>query len=207
MWSTIMNVTIRKLSGLWQLIVGSCQVRTPFLETQDRALAVTYARRVYPGAKILERDWYSRTKGAYDMSDHDEWISYSHWGMFTLEREFSRQSNWSSFALRLQLPANTHDMPEVRPVRPKKRSALIKPSLLLEAGSHTAMGIAVGLAFAFLATHISALGIATLINYSPTPDVVMIMFVGTCAITFGIGATLTGLAITLTEDDDTRGRE
>src|SRR6266851_3885575 len=111
------------------------------------------------------------------------------------------------FALRLQLSANTHDMPEVRPVRPKKRSALIKPSLLLEATSHTAMGIAVGLAFAFLATHITALGIATLINYSPTPDVVMIMFVGTCAITFGIGATLTGLAITLTEDTDTTGRE
>src|SRR6266478_3870362 len=116
------------------------------------------------------------------------------------------------FALRLQLSANTHDMPEVRPVRPKKRSAkkrsaLIEPSLLLEAASHTAMGIAVGLAFAFLATHITALGIATLINYSPTPDVVMIMFVGTCAITFGIGATLTGLAITLTEDPDTTGRE
>jgi hypothetical protein len=84
---------------------------------------------------------------------------------------------------------------------------LIKPSLLLEATSHTAMGIAVGLAFAFLATHITALGIATLINYSPTPDVVMIMFVGTCAITFGIGATLTGLAITLTENPDTTGRE
>jgi hypothetical protein len=33
-------------------------------------------------------------------------------------------------------------MPEVRPVRPKKRSALIKPSLLLEA-SHTAMGVAI----------------------------------------------------------------
>src|ERR1700680_1187693 len=105
------------------------------------------------------------------------------------------------------LSATTHDMPEVRPVRPKKRSALIKPSLLLEATSHTAMGIALGLAFAFLATHITALGIATLINYSPTPDVVMIMFVGTCAITFGIGATLTGLAITLTEDPDTTGRE
>jgi hypothetical protein len=51
----------------------------------------------------------------------------------------------------------------------------------------------------FLATHITALGIVTLINYSPTPDVVMRMFVGTCAITFGIGATLTGLAITLTK--------
>jgi hypothetical protein len=112
------------------------------------------------------------------------------------------------FALRLQLSATTHDMPEVRPVRPKKRSALIKPSLLLlEVTSHAAMGVAVGLAFAFLATHITALGIATLINYSPTPDVVMIMFVGTCAITFGIGATLTGLAITLTEDTDATGRE
>jgi hypothetical protein len=92
-------------------------------------------------------------------------------------------------------------------MRPKKRSGLIKRSLLLEATSHTAMGIAVGLAFAFLATHITALGIATLINYSPTPDAVMIMFVGTCAITFGVGATLTGLAITLTDDPDTTGRE
>ena len=111
------------------------------------------------------------------------------------------------FALRLQLLAITHDMPEAKPVRPKKRSALIKPSLLLEAASHTAMGIAVGLAFAFFATHITALGIATSINYSPTPDVVMTMFVGTCAITFGIGATLTGLAVTLTEDTDTTRRE
>ena len=108
------------------------------------------------------------------------------------------------FALRLQLSAATHEMPEIRPVRPKKRSALIKPSLLLEAASHTAIGIAVGLAFAFLATHITALGIATLINHSPTPDVIMIMFVGTCAIGFGIGATLTGLAITLTETPDSK---
>jgi hypothetical protein len=84
---------------------------------------------------------------------------------------------------------------------------LIKPSLLLETISHTAVGIAVGLSFAFLATHITALGIATLIDDSPTPDVVMTMFVGTCAITFGIGATLTGLAITLTEDRNTTRRE
>jgi len=33
------------------------------------------------------------TRGADDMSDHDEWITYSHWGMFTLERKSSRQSN------------------------------------------------------------------------------------------------------------------
>ncbi|WLA53475.1 hypothetical protein [Bradyrhizobium diazoefficiens] len=51
-----MNVIIRKLNGLWHLVVGSCQIRTPFLETQDRQLVVQYARRVYPGARIFEPD-------------------------------------------------------------------------------------------------------------------------------------------------------
>jgi len=54
--STHVDVIIQRLNGLWHLIVGSCQIRTPFLETQDRALVVAYARRVYPGAKIIERD-------------------------------------------------------------------------------------------------------------------------------------------------------
>lgn len=51
-----MKIVIQRLNGLWHLIVGSCRIRTPFLETQDRALVVTYARRVYPGAKIFQRD-------------------------------------------------------------------------------------------------------------------------------------------------------
>jgi hypothetical protein len=51
-----MNVIIQRLNGLWYLIIGSCQIRTPFLVTQNRALVVAYARRVYPGAKIFECD-------------------------------------------------------------------------------------------------------------------------------------------------------
>ena len=51
-----MNVVIQKLNGMWHLIVGSCQIRSPFLETQDRWLVVAYARLIYPGAKIIERD-------------------------------------------------------------------------------------------------------------------------------------------------------
>jgi hypothetical protein len=51
-----MNAAIRKLNGLWHLIVASCQVRTPFLETPDQVLVVAFARRVNPGGKILERD-------------------------------------------------------------------------------------------------------------------------------------------------------
>ena len=49
-----MNVVIQKLNGLWHLIVGSCRFRTPF--PQDREWVVAYARRIYPGAKIFERD-------------------------------------------------------------------------------------------------------------------------------------------------------
>jgi hypothetical protein len=52
---TQMNVIIQKLDGLRHLIVGSCQIRTPFLEIQDREWVVAYARRIYPGAKIFER--------------------------------------------------------------------------------------------------------------------------------------------------------
>jgi hypothetical protein len=87
-------------------------------------------------------------------------------------------------------------------VSTKKHSVLIKPSLLLEVATHTVIGVAVGLAFAFLATHITVFGVATLISYSHAPDAVMLVFVGTCTMGFGIGATLTGLAITLTEKSD-----
>jgi len=51
-----MNVIIQKLNGLWHLIVGSCQIQTPVLETQDREWVVAHARRIYPGARIIARD-------------------------------------------------------------------------------------------------------------------------------------------------------
>jgi flagellar motor component MotA len=92
-------------------------------------------------------------------------------------------------------------------MRQKKWPALIKPSLLLEVAGHGAMGVAVGLAFAFVVTHIAASEIATFINRSPAPAAALLSFVGTCATTFGIGATLTGLVMTLTEDHDTSGRK
>jgi len=30
------------------------------------------------------------TQGADDMTDHDEWISYSHWGMFLTGTKYSK---------------------------------------------------------------------------------------------------------------------
>ncbi len=86
-------------------------------------------------------------------------------------------------------------------MRSKKRPALIDPSLLLELGGHAMMGVAVGLTFAFLVLHIPSLGIATLIGYSLDPAGTLLMFEGVCAIGFGLGATLTGLVVILTEDE------
>jgi flagellar motor component MotA len=96
---------------------------------------------------------------------------------------------------------------EVSKMRPKKRSALIRRSFLMELASHAAMGVAVGLAFAFLVTRIGALEIATFISYNSNPAATLQGFVGACAATFGIGATLTGLVITLTEDHDRADRK
>ena len=48
-----MNVVIQKLNGMWHVIVGSCQIRSPFSATQDRALVVGYARRVWPWRQDL----------------------------------------------------------------------------------------------------------------------------------------------------------
>jgi hypothetical protein len=33
--------------------------------------------------------YISFTQGADDMRDHDEWTSYSHWGMFLTRRKYS----------------------------------------------------------------------------------------------------------------------
>jgi hypothetical protein len=67
------------------------------------------------------------------------------------------------------------------------------------------MGIASGLAFAFLVTHIGALGVTGLMSYSPNPPATLLTFAGTCATTFGIGAALTGLLFRLAADDNASG--
>ena len=92
---------------------------------------------------------------------------------------------------------------EVKAVRPRKPSALITPTLLLKLASDAAMGVAVGLASALIVIHITPLGIATLINSTLNPEATFLMFVSTCATTFGIGGTLTGLMITIIEYDTT----
>ena len=82
----------------------------------------------------------------------------------------------------------------------KKLSGLITPSGLLKLGSHAAMGVAMGLAFALVLMLADPSGIATLIAHGGTQAVAV--FVGTLVLTFGIGATSTGLVFIVTEDHE-----
>jgi hypothetical protein len=82
-------------------------------------------------------------------------------------------------------------------MRARKPSALLNPSMLLGVASHTAMGVAMGLALAFVLTLIDAFGVMALIAHTKTT---MPVFVGYFTLAFGVGATLTGLVFMMMED-------
>jgi len=83
-------------------------------------------------------------------------------------------------------------------MRTKKRVGLASRSGLLKLAGQTAMGVAMGLAFALMLVLIDPAGIATLVEHGGRQAIVV--FIGTLALTFGIGATLTGAVLILTED-------
>ena len=68
------------------------------------------------------------------------------------------------------------------------------PRVVLEVVDNMAMGVALGLGFAFIQTHIDPFGVGAVIDLSADPENTMQGFVMTCATTFGIGATFTGLS-------------
>jgi hypothetical protein len=85
-------------------------------------------------------------------------------------------------------------------LRTKRPSGLITPSGLLKLVGHAAMGVAMGLAFALILILVDPSGIATLINHGRSQGIAVL--VGTLVLTFGIGATLTGVVFIITEDNE-----
>jgi len=85
-------------------------------------------------------------------------------------------------------------------MRSKKLSAIFHPSLLLRLAGHAAMGVAMGLGFALALSLIDRFGVMALVASSADPSTGMVVFVGTFALTFGVGATLTGFIFTMMED-------
>jgi hypothetical protein len=84
-------------------------------------------------------------------------------------------------------------------VHTKKPSGLITPSGLLRLIGHASIGVAMGLAFALILVVADPPGIATLLKHGGSQAISG--FVGTIVLTFGIGATLTGVVFIMTEND------
>ncbi len=70
-------------------------------------------------------------------------------------------------------------------------------ALVLEVASQGAMGVALGLTFAFMVILIPATGVSAVIARSSD---ILRLFVCTCALTFGVGAAVTGLLLRMTQD-------
>jgi hypothetical protein len=69
---------------------------------------------------------------------------------------------------------------------------------VLEVASQGAMGVALGLTFAFMVILIPATGMSALIAKN-SGDVLQV-FVCMCALTFGVGAAVTGFLLRMTQD-------
>jgi hypothetical protein len=87
---------------------------------------------------------------------------------------------------------------ELDPVQTRKPSGLVTPSWLLKLMGHAVMGVAMGLAFALILIVTDPSGISTLIADSGSQG--MDVFFGALVVTFGVGATLTGVVFLMTED-------
>jgi hypothetical protein len=85
-------------------------------------------------------------------------------------------------------------------MRSRKHPAFPKPAALLELAGHTVMGIAMGLAFAFVLTLVNAFQVTDLIAHSADPRTTMIVFVGSFTLAFAVGATLTGFVFMMMDD-------
>jgi hypothetical protein len=75
-----------------------------------------------------------------------------------------------------------------------------KQSLVSALIGHFTMGVALGLGFVLLISLIDRFGVRDLVAHSDAPFGTMSVIVGSFALMFGIGATLTGLLMTMEDD-------
>ena len=87
-------------------------------------------------------------------------------------------------------------------MRTKRLLALLTPAMVLEVANHLAMGVALGLGFAFILTHIAAFGVSPLLDLKADPENTMREFVMTCVATFGIGTAFTGIVLMTIKDGE-----
>jgi hypothetical protein len=75
-------------NGALRHTAGAISIALKESFSRDGAV-VSYLNNVRTTKALTVVQIVNDTQAADDMSDHEEWISYSHWGMFTLERKSS----------------------------------------------------------------------------------------------------------------------
>jgi hypothetical protein len=90
-------------------------------------------------------------------------------------------------------------------MRSRKHSTPFDPLIVLELAGHTAMGVALGLGLSLALMFFDAFGVRKLIAHSFDPQSSTIVFAGTFALAFAIGATLTGFILVMMERDKRSG--
>lgn len=86
----------------------------------------------------------------------------------------------------------------------RKPAHLSRSSKVLAVASHAAMGTALGLVFALVVIWTPFFRVLTLISLSDNPHAMLVTFVGTAALMFGVGAALTGLIFMFEEAEPKR---
>jgi hypothetical protein len=84
-------------------------------------------------------------------------------------------------------------------MRKRKHFASMDVSLMLAMAGHAIMGAAIGLGFSFVLIFFDGFGLKPLITHAADPQWTAVVFVGTLMLVFAVGATLTGLVLTMME--------
>jgi hypothetical protein len=96
----------------------------------------------------------------------------------------------------LEMPRNTkRDTNSKRDTKPKRGTREVSLALC----GHLAIGLGLGLLFAVALVFIIHSPILALIEADGSPRLALVVYIGTLAMTFGIGATLTGLLLETTD--------
>lgn len=81
-----------------------------------------------------------------------------------------------------------------------KPPALRNPVIMRELAGHAAMGSGLGLVFSLAVILTDAFGLGTLISHGADARTIAVIFVGTFTLALAVGATLTGLVLTMMEE-------
>ena len=82
----------------------------------------------------------------------------------------------------------------------RRRTPIPTPSVVMKLAGNTVMGVAMGLLFVLVLNILDQSGVVRLIDHSSDQGTTVLVFVGIIIMTFGIGATLTGLILIMMDE-------